>query len=213
MRINPLIIATAVTALSLLASTASATASGVSDGLQAHQAQPTADGQASEHYGLFENIRSTFSRQALTPQNDNVAKPNLFDTLPLEKAIKQVKGNGKRRIAVFSDPNCSYCKFLEAELATIDNLTVYTFIFPFLSEKSKEQTSDILCAKNPGSAWNGWMLDGKSSAKNPQCMPKAQELLDIGRRVGITGTPVMIFGNGKRVNGFIRADAIEKTFN
>lgn len=209
MRINPLIIATAVTAISLLVSTAPATASGSQ---QVQQAQPTAGGQASD-YGLFENIRSTFARQAITPKNENTAKPNLFDSLPLEKAIKHVKGNGKRRIAVFSDPNCSYCKYLEADLAKIDNVTVYTFIFPFLSEKSKEQTSDILCAKNPGNAWGSWMLDGKSPDKNPFCMPKVNDLLEIGRSVGITGTPAMIFGNGKRVNGFIRADAIEKTFN
>ena len=206
-----------VTAISLLAGPA--IASNVADGLQlnkAHQIglqKTTASAselQAAGQYGLFENIRSTFSRQATSPQGNANTQKNLWDSLPLDKAIKSVKGNGKRHVAVFSDPNCGYCKHLETELANLDNVTVHTFIFPFLSPNSKAKTSDMLCAKDPVAAWGDWMLRGKAAQKNAQCAPKVQELLDIGQRFGITGTPVMIFADGTRSNGFIRANAIEK---
>ncbi|PUA18833.1 DsbC family protein [Glaciimonas sp. PCH181] len=207
-----------VTALSLLASSLPASAANVADGLQpnkTHQGglQKTGaigDPQINGHYGLFENIRSTFSRQAASPQVNDNANKKLWESLPLDKAIKRVKGNGKRHVAVFSDPNCGYCKHLETELANLDNVTVYTFMFPFLSPNSKAKASDMLCAKDPVAAWGDWMLHGKAAEKNEQCAPKVQELLDIGQRFGITGTPVMIFADGTRSNGFIRANAIEK---
>lgn len=132
-----------------------------------------------------------------------------FDTLPLKDAIEQVKGNGSRRIAVFEDPNCAYCKMLHETLKDIDNVTVYTFLYPILSPDSHVRSRDIWCAPDRAQAWRDWMLDGKQPA-TAECETPIEGNLALGRALMVTGTPAIFFADGSRVNGALPADALEK---
>lgn len=221
MRVNQFVVASA---LSIFFIAPFALGANVADGLQRDQSQhlfglglsKTTDAnrtigmQAPAGYGQFGNVRTTFSPEAALQISKSSVGDNLWNRLPLEKSIKRVQGTGERHIAVFSDPNCSYCHRIEAALATLHNVTVHTFIFPFLSVNSRDKGSDILCATNPSVAWEAWMLQGKAPAKNAACSAATQELLDIGRSFDIRGTPALIFSDGSRVSGFIPADEIEK---
>ena len=136
------------------------------------------------------------------------SKPIVFDQLPLLDAIKTVRGNGARKLAVVSDPACPYCKQLEAELAAIDNVTIYTFLVPFLGEA---RPIAIWCAADRELAWRDWMGKGDASHQHtgaPCTHPVARNLA-LARGFGIQGTPTLIWANGERTEGFIDRAAIE----
>ncbi|WP_243405329.1 DsbC family protein [Solimicrobium silvestre] len=132
--------------------------------------------------------------------------------LPLELAMKQVKGDGTRVIAVFEDPNCGYCKRLRKEMQKIDNITVYTFMYDILSEDSAIKSNNIWCSANPAQAWNDWMLNGNAAPDAPaSCTTSPHEkILALGAKLHITGTPAIFFADGTRAPGFIDANALEK---
>lgn len=132
-----------------------------------------------------------------------------FATLPLKDAIKQVKGDGSRVMAVFEDPNCGYCKMLHRNLKEIDNVTIYTFLFPILSPDSHERSRNIWCASDPALAWRSWMLEGTQPAA-AECETPIESNLALGRKLMVTGTPAIIFADGSRVNGALPADALEQ---
>ena len=123
-----------------------------------------------------------------------------FDSLPLKNAIKIVRGDGSRKLATFEDPNCPYCKQLHHTLASVDNVTVYVFLFPILAPDSATKSRDIWCAADPAKAWTDWMVDGKAPAK-ADCKTPLQDNLALGRKLNVQGTPALFFGNGTRVNG------------
>lgn len=131
--------------------------------------------------------------------------------LPLERAIKHVRGDGKRILVTFEDPNCGYCKKLAKDLLKLDNATVYIFLYPILSEDSVRKSKQIWCASDRAKAWNDWMVDGKVPPAKDSCdttaVTKNQE---FGRKLNITGTPTMFFGNGERVPGFMPVERIEE---
>lgn len=131
--------------------------------------------------------------------------------LPLDKAIKTVKGNGKRVIAIFEDPNCIYCKRLHKTLQEVDNTTVYTFQYNILSPDSIVKSRNIWCAPNPSKAWSDWMVNGKEApAAADSCKAPHEEVLELGKKMKITGTPTIIFTDGSRVPGAIDAKALEQ---
>lgn len=132
--------------------------------------------------------------------------------LPLNLAIKQVRGNGKRVVAVFEDPNCGYCKRLRKELQKIDNVTVYTFMYDILSEDSEIKSRNVWCSADPAKAWNDWMLNGKAAADAPaSCMTNPhKDILALGSKLHINGTPAIFFEDGSRIPGFVDAAAIEE---
>ena len=134
-----------------------------------------------------------------------------FSDLPLDRAIKQVRGDGKRVLATFEDPNCGYCKRLAKELLKLDNVTIYTFLLPILSEDSVRKSKQIWCSSDRAKAWNDWMVDGKAPAGRDDCdttaVTKNQE---FGRKLNITGTPTMFFADGERVPGAIPLARIEQ---
>lgn len=132
-----------------------------------------------------------------------------FDALPLNDAIKQVKGDGSRRIAVFEDPNCGYCKMLHKTLKEVDNITVYTFLFPILSPDSHVRSRNIWCASDSATAWREWMLDGKA-APEAECDTPIERNLALGRGMMVTGTPAIFFSDGSRVNGAVPAETLEQ---
>jgi len=134
-----------------------------------------------------------------------------FSDLPLERAIKQVRGDGKRVLATFEDPNCGYCKRLARDLLKLDNVTVYTFLYPILSEDSVKKSRQIWCAADRSKAWNDWMVDGKAPSGRDDCdtaaIAKNQE---FGRKLNISGTPTMFFADGERVPGAMPLARIEQ---
>jgi len=128
--------------------------------------------------------------------------------LPLELAIKKVKGNGKRTLISFEDPNCGYCKRLARELEQIDNLTHYVFLYPIF-DGSAELVQGMLCSKKPFQAWDDWMLKGIRPAKG-NCATKTDQVVALGRKLRVNGTPALIFGNGVMNPGYLPADQLEQ---
>jgi thiol:disulfide interchange protein DsbC len=134
-----------------------------------------------------------------------------FSDLPLDLAIKQVRGDGKRVLASFEDPNCGYCKKLAKDLAKLDNVTVYTFLYPILSPDSREKSNQIWCSADKARAWNDWMQDGKTPSGKSDCDTSAvQKTVELGHKLAITGTPTLFFANGERVPGAAPIAQIEK---
>lgn len=137
-----------------------------------------------------------------------------FDKLPLDLAIKQVKGNGKRRMLVFTDPNCTYCKRLEGELQKVDNVTIYRLLFPIFPG-SDEKVRDVWCSQDKNQAWEDMMLKGvmPPAATNPSCTYPANRVMAWGKKMRVNGTPAMVFADGMMVPGALPADEIEKALN
>ena len=142
---------------------------------------------------------------------DELTKVN-FSALPLDKAIKVVKGNGSRKLVVFSDPDCPYCKKLEQkDLIGITDVTVYTFLYPLeeLHPDAANKSRTIWCSQDKAKVWQEWMLNGQLP-KSKECDAPIDEVASLGRKLGITSTPTLIFENGKRVLGAYPAKEIEK---
>ena len=133
-----------------------------------------------------------------------------FSTLPLDDAIKQVRGNGKRVIATFEDPNCGYCKKLARELNGMKDVTIYTFLMPILSPDSTEKSKNIWCAKDRAKAWNDWLLEAKTPA-SASCDTTAIERNNaLGRKLRINGTPTIFLADGSRIGGYAPVAELEK---
>lgn len=134
-----------------------------------------------------------------------------FSDLPLERAIKQVRGDGKRTLVTFEDPNCGYCKRLAKEMQKLDNVTIYTFLYPILSEDSVKKSKQIWCSADKAKTWNEWMVDGKAPSGRDDCdtsvLTKNQE---YGRKYNITGTPTLFFTDGERIPGAVPLAKIEE---
>ncbi|HJV51415.1 MAG TPA: DsbC family protein [Noviherbaspirillum sp.] len=136
-----------------------------------------------------------------------------FSDLPLDSAIKTVKGNGKRVIAVFEDPNCGYCKRFRHTVAEMDNVTVYTFMYNILSPDSAAKSRDIWCTSDRAKAWDEWMLKGKAAASAPaNCTAPNDKILALGQKLKVTGTPTIFFMDGTRIPGAVDAKALEAKF-
>ncbi|QOY95137.1 DsbC family protein [Massilia sp. UMI-21] len=134
-----------------------------------------------------------------------------FSDLPFEMALKQVKGNGKRVIAVFEDPNCGYCKRLrQTTLKEIDNVTIYTFMYNILSEDSFVKSKNIWCAPDRVKAWDDWMLNGKLPPAAPAaCETPNDQIVALGQKLKIQGTPAIFFTDGSRIPGAIDLKGLE----
>jgi thiol:disulfide interchange protein DsbC len=133
-----------------------------------------------------------------------------FDKLPTDDAIKVVRGDGKRKLAVFEDPNCGYCKHFERDLAKIDNVTIYLFLYPVLGPDSIIKSRNIWCAKDKAKAWNDWMLRNATPATIECDAAALKRNRDYGQKYNITGTPTLLFTSGKRAPGAVTAQEVEK---
>ena len=165
-------------------------------------------------YLFFGHVIDPQTKQSLTSerlQQIKDARRISIDTLPLDQAIKAVKGNGKRKLVVFSDPNCPYCKRLEKELVNVTDVTIYTLLYPVLNGSLPTATS-IWCSPNRLKAWDDFMLKGVApTGKN--CDTPIETILQAGRKNGINGTPTLIFPDGSVIPGMIAADTIETKLN
>ena len=128
-------------------------------------------------------------------------------------AIKTVKGNGKRVIATFEDPNCGPCKQLRKNLQEVNNITIYTFMYNVIAESSAAMAKNIWCASDNDKAWDQWMLNGITpKATAASCLFQNEKILALGEKLNIRGTPAIIFADGSRAPGVINAKALEEKF-
>jgi thiol:disulfide interchange protein DsbC len=132
-----------------------------------------------------------------------------WENLPLNAAVKTVRGNGKRMLAVFSDPNCPFCKRFEKDLAKVDDVTIYTFLFPILRQDSHDKAKAVWCSADKSKAWSELMLNGTVPTA-ASCDTPIEKNLALGRKYHINGTPTLIFANGERVPGAIPQAQIER---
>lgn len=137
-----------------------------------------------------------------------------FSSLPLANAIRTVKGDGSRRMAVFADPYCPYCKRLEQTLQKLDNVTIYTFLFPILTPDSKPMSDAIWCSPDRDTAWSSWMLNGTKPPRGTSCNAAAvSSNLALARSLGISGTPTIIFSNGTERTGALPLDELNSALD
>lgn len=168
------------------------------------------DGEA--NYLLNGQMIDTRGKRNLTEERLDKLLAVDFNELPAKDAFTIVRGNGKRKLAVFEDPNCPYCKRFERDLQKIDNVTVYMYLYPILGADSTEKSRNLWCTKDKGKAWQDWMLHGELPAKaEASCdLSALARNLEFGKNHKITGTPTLFFVNGQRVPGAIGAADIEK---
>jgi len=135
-----------------------------------------------------------------------------FDQLPLKDAMVVKQGSGARKLAVFADPNCGYCKRFERDLLTVKDVTIYTFLYPVLGPDSTDKSRSIWCSKDAMKTWRAWMIDGVAPAKVIGACDTAaiERNSTFGRKYRINGTPAILFEDGKRVPGAMPASEVEK---
>lgn len=133
-----------------------------------------------------------------------------FDQLPLDLALKKVKGNGKRRLAYFTDPSCGFCKRLERELGKINDVTLYLFLYPVLG--SDEIVRNVYCSKDPVKAWDDLMMGGIMPA-HATCNSPIDKIMALAKKHHVEGTPNLIFGDGMQIPGYMPAEQLEKRLN
>ena len=165
---------------------------------------------AEGNFLLQGNLIDTKQMRNLTEERVDKLTAVKFESLPLKDAFTMVRGNGKRKLAVFEDPNCGYCKRFERDLQNVDNVTVYMFLYPILGADSVEKSKNIWCAKDKTKAWLDWMVRNQTP-KAASCDSAAIERnVALGGKYKITGTPTLIFTDGSRVPGAITAAQVEQ---
>ncbi|WDU48081.1 DsbC family protein [Taylorella equigenitalis] len=167
---------------------------------------------ADHNYILAGHLIDAKSTVDLTDKRVKEQSAKAFASLPVEGAVKRVKGKGTRKLVTFEDPNCPYCKALYKELEQMDDVTIYTFLVPLLAKDSVTKVRDIMCSSNPTLSWHEWVTDGKKpqSQANKSCSEPNPKTFQLARSVNVQGVPVILFPNGERRNGFVRLADIEK---
>lgn len=165
-------------------------------------------------YLFFGQVINVQTQRNLTKERVDEINMINFSELPFQHALKLVKGDGKRTMAIFEDPNCGYCKrFRQTTLKEIDNVTVYTFMYNILSEDSSAKSKNIWCAPDRNKAWDDWMIDNKAApAAAANCANPNDKVFELGRKLRIEGTPAIFFTDGSRIPGAIDTKGLEAKF-
>jgi thiol:disulfide interchange protein DsbC len=169
---------------------------------------------AKVHYLIDGSIYDMKSMRNLTEARTRKLFAIDFNSLPLNLALKKVKGDGRRKLAIFTDPNCGFCKRLEHELANVDNVTIYRLLYPVFPG-SDQKVHAILCSKNPNHAWDDLLLHNvMPPAPAANCStPQTAQVLALGEKLRVSGTPTLIFADGTIAPGYLPAAALEKALN
>jgi thiol:disulfide interchange protein DsbC len=162
-------------------------------------------------YLVIGHVYDTKSTRDLTRERIDDINKIKFSDLPLDAAIKQVKGNGKRVLAVFEDPNCHYCKQLrQTALKEVDNVTIYTFMYNILAPDSFTKSANVWCSPDRAKAWDDWMINNKPAPAAPaSCQTPNEKVVELGQKLHISGTPAIFFADGSRFPGLVDAQSIE----
>jgi thiol:disulfide interchange protein DsbC len=156
------------------------------------------------------NLIDVKQRRNLTEERVEKLSAIAFDQLPLKNAFTQVRGNGKRKLVVFADPNCGYCKRFEKDLQKLDNVTIHHVLYPILGEDSKVKSKNIWCAKDKAKTWNDWMINGSAPGAASCDTAAVDANVEFGKKYRITGTPTLFFADGTRVPGAVPLAQVEK---
>lgn len=158
------------------------------------------------------SIIDTRSKSDLTQARIDKLTAIDFASLPLKDAVVIKQGSGARKLVVFTDPNCGYCKRLERDLLALKDVTIYNFLFPILGPDSTAKAKDVWCARDPGKVWRDWMVDGRTPAKaGSGCDTAALERnVELGRKYRVNGTPAVVYEDGTRSPGAVPAAQIEQ---
>jgi len=162
--------------------------------------------------GNLFDLREQPARNLTEDRNNRLTASTLASSTSM--AVKRVKGNGKRTLYTFEDPNCGYCKKLQEELVKLNNVTIYTFLLPIVSPPdSVEKSKAVWCAKDRGKAWDDLMTKGTvpSGAKN--CDTPIEKSIELAQRFGVRGTPAIYLTNGQQIGGYLPSDKIEQALN
>lgn len=167
---------------------------------------------ANAQYLFLGDVLDIKNRANLTQARRSVLNVVPINTLPLNNAMKTIKGKGERKLVVFSDVDCPYCRKFEAELAQVDNVTVYTFMFPIegLHPKAVQISRQIWCAPDKNKAWDDYIGSGKIPTNDGKCDNPINENIALGAKLGINGTPTIILNNGQRIPGMVPAAKLEE---
>lgn len=164
---------------------------------------------ATADYVLQGSLIDVKARRDLTAERLTTLQQVPFASLPLKDAIKIVKGSGTHKVATFEDPNCPYCKQLHHTLESVNDVTVYVFLFPILTADSPVKARNIWCAADRAKAWTDWMVHGKEPA-TADCSTPLDANLALGHKLNVQGTPTLIFADGTRATGALPLDALQK---
>ena len=165
---------------------------------------------AEGNFLLQGNLIDTRSKRNLTEERTEKLNAVAFDSLPLKDAFTIVRGTGKRKMAVFEDPNCGYCKRFERDLQQVNNVTIHMFLYPVLGADSVDKSKNIWCAKDKGKLWQDIMVRDMAVPKAACDTAAVERNVDFGRKHKITGTPTLFFADGSRVPGAINTAQVEK---
>lgn len=160
---------------------------------------------ANGNYVIQGNIFELSSGRDLTEERVRKLSAIKFESLPLDQAVKIKRGNGKRVLAMFSDPYCPACKQFEQTLQQLDDVTVYVFMYPVIRPDLAGQSKAVWCAPDRSAAWLDLALRGKRNAGNPTCESPVDKNLELGRGLGVNSTPTLFFANGERMAGGLPA--------
>src|SRR4051812_46898503 len=149
-------------------------------------------------------IYDTASDRDITDERLRKLNAVKFDALPLEQAVKIQRGNGKRVIAMFSDPYCPACRQFEQTLQQVDDITIYVFMFPVIRPELADQSRAVWCSPDRAKAWIDVAMRGRPPTAKPSCANPVEKNLELGKSLGVNSTPTLIFANGERVAGGLR---------
>lgn len=155
------------------------------------------------------NLIDVKQRRNLTEERIEKLSAVPFDQLPLKNAFTQVRGNGKRKLVVFADPNCGFCKRFEKDLQKLNDVTIQHVLYPILGEDSKTKSRNIWCAKDKAKTWNDWMINGVTPPAASCDTAGIEANVEFGKKNRITGTPTMFFVDGTRMVGAVPLTQIE----
>lgn len=167
---------------------------------------------AKAQYVFSGDVIDLKSRANLTQERLNRLQAIDWSTLPLKDALKMVKGKGERKLVVFSDVDCPYCRKFEAELTKVDNITVYTFLYPIegLHPKAVQTSKQIWCAPDRNKAWDEYITRGTIPSNDGTCANPVDTTIALGNKLKVSGTPTLVFANGVRVPGMVPAVQLER---
>jgi thiol:disulfide interchange protein DsbC len=170
---------------------------------------------AKVNYVVVGSIFDANSKQNLTDARLRQLNRVAWESLPLDLAFKRVKGNGSRKLAIFADADCPYCKRLESDIRKLDDVTIYTFLFPIdqLHPDASRKSAIIWCAPDRAKAWDDFFGSGKLPDNKGDCATPIKETVALGERLHVSATPTLVFADGSMVPGAIPLAQLENEIN
>jgi thiol:disulfide interchange protein DsbC len=163
-------------------------------------------------YVFVGSMYDTATKQNVTELRSRKLNRVAVDKLPYELAFKRVKGDGSRKLIIFSDADCPFCHRLETEIKGLDNVTIYTFLFPIdqLHPNAAQKSKRIWCSADKAKAWDTFFASGKLPENNGSCGDPVERTQALGNSLRINATPTLIFADGTMIPGALPLPQLEK---